>query len=214
MDAREEPAVSRAPADALLFDLGGVVMGLDWDPMFRRWARACDRSAEDLRRLWVPDAAYERHERGEIGEHEYFEHLRGSLAADIDDDAFREGWAAIFTEPIHETVAMLERLRDRVPLYAFSNTNAAHQAVWSVKFADALANFRRVFTSSEMRLRKPHRAAFDHVAREIGVPHERILFFDDTLANVEGARAAGLQAVHVLRPEDVARAVRPWLDGD
>ena len=206
--------MSRAPADALLFDLGGVVMGIDWDPMFRRWAEACDRSPGELRRLWAPDEAYERHERGEIGEHEYFDCLRRSLGADIDDDAFREGWAAIFTEPIHETVALLERLRDRVPLYAFSNTNAAHEAVWRVKFAAALANFRRVFTSSAMRLRKPQRAAFDHVAREIGVPNERILFFDDTLANVDGARAAGLQAVHVLRPEDVAGAVRPWLDGD
>lgn len=200
------------PADALLFDLGGVVMGLDWDPMFRRWARACGASPDELRRLWVPDEAYERHERGEIGELEYFDCLRRSFGVDIDEQSFREGWGAIFTEPVHETVALLGRLKDRVPLYAFSNTNAAHQAVWSVKFADVLANFRRVFTSSEMGLRKPERAAFDHIAREIGVPNERILFFDDTPANVEGARRAGLQAVHVGRPEDVRDAVAAWLD--
>jgi putative hydrolase of the HAD superfamily len=180
--------------------------------MFRRWAQACGASPAQLRERWMPDEAYERHERGEIGELEYFDSLRRTLGADIDDRALREGWGAIFTEPVHETVALLERLRDRVPLYAFSNTNAAHQAIWSVKFADALANFRRVFTSSEMGLRKPERAAFDHIAREVAVPNDRILFFDDTLANVEGARQAGLQAVHVRRPDDVRQAVRAWLD--
>jgi glucose-1-phosphatase len=199
------------PADALLFDLGGVVMGLDWSRAFQRWSRASHVPAEALAALYSFDEPYERHERGEIGERDYYESLRGSLRIDIPDDEFRAGWGAIFTEPVHETVALLERLRDRVPLYAFSNTNAAHHAVWSRKFGPALASFRRVFVSSEMGLRKPERAAFDHISREIGVPSSRVLFFDDTLVNVEGARAAGLTAVHVRGPHDVEKAVRPWL---
>jgi putative hydrolase of the HAD superfamily len=199
------------PADALLFDLGGVVMGLDWDRAFRRWSEACGVAPETLRARYAFDPPYERHERGEIGELDYYANLRRSLGADIGDEDLRAGWGAIFTEPVHETVALLEQLRDRIPLYAFSNTNAAHHAVFSQRFADALANFRRVFVSSQMGLRKPERASFDYVAREIGVAPSRILFFDDTLVNVEGARAAGLQGVHVRGPDDVKIAVRPWL---
>jgi len=200
------------PADALLFDLGGVVMGLDWDRAFQRWGRASHVPPEALAALYSFDEPYERHERGEIGEADYYAALRESLRIDIGDDDFRAGWGAIFTEPVHETVALLEKLRDRVPLYAFSNSNAAHQAVWGRKFAGALANFRRVFVSSEMGLRKPERESFDHIARAIGVAPSRILFFDDTLANVEGAKRAGLQAVHVSGPDDVRDAVRPWLE--
>ena len=198
-------------ADALLFDLGGVVMGLDWEPMFRRWGDAGGVAPATLRGRYGFDEHYERHERGEIDELAYFASLRRSLGIDIGDDEFLAGWGAIFTDPVDETVALLERLRDRVPLYAFSNSNAAHHAVWSRKFEAALRNFRRVFVSSEIGLRKPERASFDYVSREIGVPNPRILFFDDTLVNVEGARAAGLQAVHVRGPDDVANAVRPWL---
>jgi len=204
--------MTRMPADALLFDLGGVIMGLDWDRAFQRWGRASHVPPEALATLFAFDEAYERHERGEIGELDYYASLRRSLAIDIDDGEFRAGWRAIFTEPVHETVSLLEKLRDRVPLYAFSNSNAAHHAVWSRKFRQALANFRRVFVSSEMGLRKPERASFDLIAREIGVAPGRILFFDDTLANVEGARRAGLQAVRVSGPDDVRNAVRPWLD--
>jgi FMN phosphatase YigB (HAD superfamily) len=203
--------MSEKPADALLFDLGGVVMGLDWEPMFRCWGDACGQEPAALRARYAFDEHYERHERGEIDEAAYFASLRKSLGIDIGDEDFRAGWGAIFTEPVHETVALLEKLRDRVPLYAFSNTNAAHHAVWSRKFEAALLNFRRVFVSSQMGLRKPERASFDYISREIGVPNARILFFDDTLVNVEGARDAGLQAVHVRGPEDVLEAVQPWL---
>ena len=62
-----------------------------------------------------------------------------------------------------------------------------------------------------MGSRKPDRAAFEHVAREIGVPAGRVLFFDDLEENVEGARATGMQAVLVRSPADVAEALRPWL---
>jgi putative hydrolase of the HAD superfamily len=36
------------------------------------------------------------------------------------------------------------------------------------------------------------------------MPAERIVFFDDSQSNVEGARACGLQAVHVTSHADVA----------
>jgi putative hydrolase of the HAD superfamily len=211
-NAREPAAVTGAPADALLFDLGGVVMRLDWHRAFQRWGRASHVPPEALASLYSFDEHYERHERGEIGELDYYAALRRSLAIDIDDEEFRAGWSAIFTEPVNETVLLLKELKDRVPLYAFSNSNAAHHAVWNRKFRDALASFRRVYVSWEMGLRKPEPAAFDHIAHDIGVPAGRILFFDDTLSNVEGARAAGLQAVHVRGPDDVRNAVRPWLE--
>jgi putative hydrolase of the HAD superfamily len=198
-------------ASALLFDLGGVIMGLDWDRVFSHWAQASGQEADAIRKRYRFDAAYERHERGEIGELEYYVELRKALGIDISDRAFRAGWSAIFTRPIEENVALVRQVQDRVPVYAFSNSNAAHQRVWSKQFEDALTPFRKVFVSSEMGLRKPERESFERISREIGVPLENILFFDDTLENVEGARRAGLQAVHVKGPQDVRDALRPWL---
>lgn len=185
-------------------------MALDWDRMFARWARHSGRTAEELRALYSFDEPYERHERGEIGETDYYASLRRSLGIDLTDAQFAEGWGSIFTTPIEPTASALRSVRG-VPLYAFSNSNAAHHRVWSAKFRDAMAPFRKVFVSCELGARKPEREAFAKIAREIGVPLERILFFDDTEANVAGARAAGLQAVHVRTPQDVLDALRPWL---
>jgi hypothetical protein len=60
--------VTGFPADALLFDLGGVVMSLDWNRAFSRWAGDSGESAAALRARFLFDLPYERHERGEIGE--------------------------------------------------------------------------------------------------------------------------------------------------
>ena len=58
-----------------------------------------------------------------------------------------------------------------------------------------------------MGLRKPEPAAFAAIAAAINVPLERILFFDDTRANVDGALAVGMQAVHVRSLADIKNAL-------
>jgi putative hydrolase of the HAD superfamily len=68
--------------------------------------------------------------------------------------------------------------------------------------------------SSTIGLRKPDAAAFRFVVKAIGVRAERILFFDDVLENVEGARACGLQTVHVRSRSDVAHALAAMFGGN
>jgi HAD superfamily hydrolase (TIGR01509 family) len=102
---------------------------------------------------------------------------------------------------------LLERAAESLPLYAFSNTNSAHVEHFSQAYADVLGHFREMFLSSAIGLRKPDAEAYDHVVKAIGVPAERIVFFDDLAENIEGARARGLTAVHVTSPDDVAEAL-------
>lgn len=202
---------ARKPARALLFDLGGVIVGLDWNRCFERWAAASGTEPARIRARYSFDSAYERHERGEIGELEYYRSLRDSLGIELSQAEWAEGWAAIFTDEIAPVTRLVARVKDRVPVYAFSNTNVAHHRTWSRRFAPALAHFREVFVSCDLGARKPERESFHRVARRIGVEPPGILFFDDTPANVEGAQAAGLQSVLVRSPGDVERALQPWL---
>ncbi len=201
------------PVEALLFDLGGVVFDVYFARVTARWAEhaGCDPALVAAR--YSHDEAYEKHERGEIDAAAYFAALRKSLGIDISDAQFLDGWNAIFGGPIPGTETWIGAACARLPCYAFSNTNRAHADHWQPLYAQTMKPFRRVFLSSEIGLRKPDRAAFEHVAREIDVPTPRILFFDDALANVEGARAAGLQAVHVRSNADVAAALAPIFGG-
>lgn len=196
-----------ASADALLFDVGGVVVRIDFGRVFARWGELAGCDAALLRQRFSHDPPYQRHERGEIEAAAYFASLRGSLGLKLDDARLLDGWNMVFVEEMPGMSALLTRLAPRIPIYAFANTNHAHAAQLLKQFASVLGHFRKVFTSCTIGLRKPEPAAFEYVAREIGVPAPRILFFDDTLENVVGARACGLQAVHVTSHETVRHAV-------
>jgi putative hydrolase of the HAD superfamily len=199
------------PVEALLFDLGGVLVEYDWERAFAHWGKRCGVPAARLRERFAVDAAFERYERGEASDAEYFAGLAAKLGVELGHDDLHAGWNCIFTGEVASTVALLRRIDPRMPLYVFSNTNAAHQSTWARDYARALEPFRHVFTSHEIGRRKPERAAFERVAAAIGAAPGRILFFDDVIENVQGARAAGMQAVHVRSPGDVARAVAPWV---
>jgi len=194
-------------ADALLFDLGRVVLDIDFSKVVASWAGHARCEPSRLVGRFSPDEAWRRHERGEISDAAFFEGLRASLGIDITDIQFLEGWNAIFAGEMPGIGTMLARAGTRLPLYAFSNTNGAHVAHFSRAYADLLGHFREIYLSSTIGLRKPEAAAYDHVVNAIGVPASRILFFDDSAENVAGARARGLSAVHVRSPDDIATAL-------
>ena len=203
-----KPLLSPGSADALLFDLGRVVLDIDFDKVLACWAgHAGCEPAQLVERFSTREEFYHRHETGEISDAEFFAGLRASLGIGTSDAQFLEGWNAIFAGEMPGIAPLLERAARRLPLYAFSNTNSAHVDHFSVTYAGVLGHFREIFLSSSIGLRKPNAAAYDHVVKAIGVPASRIVFFDDSADNIEGARARGLIAVHVTSPGDVAETL-------
>ena len=195
-------------ARALLFDLGGGVLEIDFDRVFQTWAARASCDPEALRRRFKFDDAYEQHERGEIDAAGYFASLRSTLRLRLSDEDFIAGWSDLYVGPVGGMFAVLAAAREHFPLYAFTNSNPTHQTVWATRYVLELSVFRSIFVSSELGLRKPDPRAFSEVARLAGFPASAFIFFDDTLENVMGARTAGMQGVHVQSTDDVRVALR------
>jgi HAD superfamily hydrolase (TIGR01509 family) len=187
--------------EALLFDLGRVVIDLDQARAHARWAELASVPISDIaalvRERILAKEAYCRHERGEISDAQFFAHLRQQLKLALSDAQFVDGWNSIFIGEIPGIRRVLANLQGLLPLYAFSNTNVAHHAYWSRHFRDLLVPFRKIYLSHEIGARKPEPAAFRTVVADMGLAPDRVLFFDDSAENVAGARACGLMAVEV-----------------
>ncbi len=195
------------PVRALLFDLGGVVINFDFGGAFRLWASRAGCEPSELAERFAIDEPYEQHERGEIPASTYFAALRHSLAIDLPDEDFVEGWNDVYLGVIpgmSETLSVAQR---HVPLYAFTNSNPTHKSVWEHLYASDLQPFAAVFVSSDIGARKPDPDAFILVATRMGCAPEDVLFFDDAPENIEGARAAGMRGVVVTSIRDVHRAL-------
>jgi glucose-1-phosphatase len=200
--------------EALLFDLGRVVIDLDQARAHARWAELASVPISDIaalvRERILAKEAYCRHERGEISDAQFFAHLRQQLKLALSDAQFVDGWNSIFIGEIPGIRRVLANLQGLLPLYAFSNTNVAHHAYWSRHFRDLLAPFRKIYLSHEIGARKPEPAAFRTVVADMGLAPNCVLFFDDSAENVAGARACGLMAVEVTTAAQIEAALRDF----
>ena len=195
--------VSSTGPKALLFDLGGVVIDVSFDAVFRSWASAAGCDVEEIRSRFRFGADYEAHERGEIEHGEYFASLRRDLGIDLSDEEFSVGWMAIFGGVIPGMAALLRRAAECLPCYVLTNSNRLHETLWARRFAEALRPMKRIFNSATIGARKPEERAFRIVADGIGVALEDIVFYDDAEENIAGARRLGMRAVLVRSIEDV-----------
>ncbi|HVU80298.1 MAG TPA: HAD-IA family hydrolase [Candidatus Paceibacterota bacterium] len=105
-----------------------------------------------------------------------------------------------------EVVAIVKELKERgVRLFLLSNIFIWDSAHFLRKFP-SLQLFEKCYFSSDTGLAKPSPAAYQKVLEENGLNPEDCVFFDDTRANVEGAKALGIET-HVFEDVTAVRKV-------
>lgn len=192
--------------EVLLLDLGRVLLDIDFDRCFRHWAAtARDRGqpvdAATLRSRFTRDEIFEAHERGEASCEAFFAHLAARLGVDLDPEAVRAGWNAIFGADVTGLPDRLRALGEHCELHALSNTNRTHADHFRHRYAALLEPIGTVFASHELGMRKPEPRIYDHVVATLGARPGDVLFLDDDQANVAAAEARGLRTLHVPGPE-------------
>lgn len=114
--------------------------------------------------------------------------------------ALIEAYASRFNETIPgpvpgslELVARLDRLG--IPLYAITNFGADTWAGFRPT-APIFDKFREIVVSGDEKLAKPDPAIYALAERRFGFAPKAMLFIDDSLPNIEAARARGWHAHH------------------
>ncbi len=110
--------------------------------------------------------------------------------------AFRKHWHEMVPHHYEDSVAILEKLvaegRDVTLLTNFAS-DTFREAQERFPF---LTRTRGVTVSGDIKLIKPDVAIYETHAETFDLDPASTIFIDDSLANVEGAKAAGWNAVH------------------
>lgn len=191
-----------SPISVLLFDLGGVLVDfsgpadlntllptpMDEAALIARWA-ACPSSL-----------AYGA---GTIDTDTFLTAFKQAWQIPLPPPALLAAWQSWVRGWLPGAEALLDDLRPRYRLAALSNSNAAH---WE-RLTDlgVVGAFDPAIGSQQTGVRKPDPAIYRLALDRIGVSAPQVLFFDDSLANVEAARALGFSAVQVDGPAAVRR---------
>jgi 2-haloacid dehalogenase len=114
--------------------------------------------------------------------------------------ALISAWGPRFQEtmgpPVEGMAALVADLDAAgVPLYAITNFSAEAWPEFRAARADVFDRFRGVVVSGEERLLKPDPAIYALALDRFGLEAGEAVFVDDSAANAEGARRAGMHAI-------------------
>jgi FMN phosphatase YigB (HAD superfamily) len=178
-----------APA-VVLFDLGGVLLPFDPERRIAALVQRFDCDAE-VARAFMADGIHWRLSEGEADEVDLAAAFTAAFARPISPAEAVDLVMTVFETPNHALWDLVGRLRRGVTVGGFSD---------NPRFVDRLfpagAFLDPMFFSSEIRAFKPTAKAFEAVEGRLAVSPGRILFVDDTPANVDAARGRGWDAVH------------------
>jgi 2-haloacid dehalogenase len=114
---------------------------------------------------------------------------------------YRDRWMEMAPSAIAGSVAILEELHVKgVPLYAITNWNGDTFRATRGRFG-FLSLFRDIVVSGDEKMLKPEPAIFKLLAKRNGIKLKDSAFIDDSIKNVVGAKAVGMEGIHFASPE-------------
>jgi 2-haloacid dehalogenase len=115
--------------------------------------------------------------------------------------AFRQHWAEMVPHAYEDSVAVMTGLIEAGHDVTMLTNFAADTFAEARKMYPFLNAPRGVTVSGEVGLIKPDVAIYERHAKDFALEPAWTVFIDDSLPNVEGARAAGWKAVHFTGAE-------------
>lgn len=191
--------------DAIVFDIGNVLLSFDFERTFRRVAPACRVAPEQVvSRLSVLKGPLES---GQMSRDVFLRKAAEELEYHGDPAELRAAWQEIF-EPIEQTHALVRRLHKRVPLFLLSNTNDLHTEYFLPRYP-VFECFSDAVFSHEVGAMKPDPAIYRAALDRFRVEPSKMLFIDDLPENVAAAAELGIRTHHydAARHADLERVV-------
>lgn len=190
---------------AVIFAFGGVLVRLGTGPALRAWERRLGLPAGTLAKQVF--ASQESHEAtlGMLDADAVWRSVGVRFGLDPDQTAQLRRDFLAGDEPDPAMIAFLRGLRPRFKTAILSNAWPGSRAIFAHQFGlDGLVDL--IVISSEEGIVKPDPRIYRLVAERLGLAPGECLLIDDSLANVAGARSAGMHAI--LHEGDTARTIR------
>ncbi|HEY0309306.1 MAG TPA: HAD family phosphatase [Acidobacteriaceae bacterium] len=203
------PSITPPDVCAVLFDYGQV-LSLPADPTAWATLRSLTGASEESlhHSYWQHRDEYDR---GGLTSEAYWQTLSQELGFTLDDDKLTvlraadiEVWGGQ-NEPMVEWAHRLQQSGMRTGI--LSNIGDAMESGLRAKHA-WIADFTHCVWSHQYKIIKPAAAIYKYAIDGLGRPAANILFIDDREKNVQGAIAAGLQAIQYTTHAEFLRTMR------
>ena len=193
----------------IIFDLGGVILNLDYSKTADEFKKIGILHFKDLYSQKKQTLLFDDFEKGKIQPGEFISSLNDSENLKIKEIDFINAWNAMLLEISTEKLEFIYRLKKDYKIFLLSNTNEIHINKFesNLKKNNMLDQFYKCFDkiyySSRMGKRKPDENCFNQVLEENGLLAENTLFIDDSTQHILGAKEVGLNSFHLEKNKSI-----------
>jgi putative hydrolase of the HAD superfamily len=185
----------------IIFDLGGGLLNIDLERISKGFEEIMRQDEAWLRRF--KDELSPSYETGKISTREFLLDLSNNLREGFTEKNIISIWNSVVLDFPVERLQMLEELRKQYKVHLLSNINDLHARCFEEKFhswfgKDPRTYFDQFFFSHEIGLRKPDLKTFTWALQQLKADGAKVVFIDDVAENIEGAKAAGMQAYQLI----------------
>ena len=177
----------------LLFDLGNVLVGLEFERAYRAAADLSGRSPDEIRDLLRTSNLAVPYECGRIDSAEFHRRAVELLGLRLDFDGFARLWGDMFADRPLVQDALLDEAARRCRMAILSNTNELHFLDIRRRYP-LLEKFQDYVLSYEVGAMKPAPRIYEAALEATGSAASECFFTDDKPENIEGARRLGIDA--------------------
>lgn len=182
---------------AVIFDLGGVIVPLDFSSAYAAIEALCPYTASEIARRIRSSGLVEKYETGQLNSESFVAQLSALLELHVTYRQFRELWSKLFLPDPLIPESLFAELSSRYPLILLSNTNELHFENIRARFP-LIRHFQHLVLSYQVGAAKPSRRIYEEAIARAGCRAEECFYTDDVPAYVEGAKQAGIDAVRFL----------------
>ncbi len=186
----------------LIFDLGGVIVNLDWERCVRNFKEIGVSEMDSLISTTLQRGFILEYERGEITSDEFRTEVRKYTDVDVSDDEINFAWTSLLVDVPEEKLQMLLDLKKKYRILMLSNTNElsydfCERSFFSQNGHQINDYFDKCYLSYKMGLNKPEPQIFEKLLAEEGLKAEECLFLDDGIHNIKTASTLNFNAEYI-----------------
>lgn len=203
----------------IILDFGGVIIDVDYHRAADSFRKTGAVGFEKLYSKKAQAGFFDAFEKGIISDEQFRKEVRNHLPAGISDVQIDAAWNSMVDSIPLPRFDFLQRLKKNYRLFLLSNTNSIHARDFTsklnIQFGERCLEkiFEKIYLSFQIGMRKPDAEIYNHVMNENQLSHSETVFIDDSIQHVEGARHAGLTALHLDINKTVLEKFLPeWLE--
>jgi putative hydrolase of the HAD superfamily len=195
--------------DAVIFDLGGVILNLDYNLTIDAFKNLGGDRFDELYTQANQSKIIDSFEIGESTSQDFINYLLQFLPEVKDPKVVMDAWNVMLLDLPSRRIDFLKRIGKDKRIFLFSNTNEIHYNNFRYMLKEVYGNdnlletlFEKTYYSHIAGKRKPNSDAFKLVIDENNLDISRTLFIDDSIQHIKGANELGIQTYHLV-DEDV-----------